>query len=145
MFDLTDDLIIIISNLGREGLKCEQISSPVVEVISSLQEIGIECAILQNENLSIEIINRLYLIATESKRDSPTFDLSLSSIWIVSAYLNKNISDTYNWSLQNVLRIKSDYNLAFYASFKNALLELEETSCVGLSILECKLPRTSSI
>ena len=136
MIRITENTVDIISNFGREAVKRQLISSPIIEAIVSLQDIGIQSATMKYENLSIEILSRLQLIAIEARTlNSIAYHSALSAIWIVNSNMYYNTNDILEWQKVNTNRIKKDFNNDYLQAYNSALKELDDSSSTGKTIL----------
>jgi len=141
----------IIGHLGQIGeisLKKNFEVPPEIQVLSSLQEIGIICAEKKMENLCIETFIRIESLGRESavlieanvdlerkKEIEKIFKRALSSHWIVSAHMFKHIPESGEWLKKFRIELEQEFEDSFGNAYNHALNEMELISSVGVKVL----------
>jgi hypothetical protein len=141
----------IINNLARIGelsLSRQLDHPPVLEVLTALQEIGSSCAEREWENLCLETLIRIQLLAVEALNgaefitdsalrieNEKIYHSALASHWIVSAFLFKKIPESGEWLRDSRGRMEEIFGDSYFQAYDQALRKLDMTSYVGKKVL----------
>lgn len=142
------EIITYLGQIGETSLKRNLDVPPEIQVLSSLQEIGIMCAAKKLENLCIETLIRIEGLGRESavliepdadsKRKEEIekiFKKALSSHWIVSAYMFRHIPESGEWLKKSRDELEREFGDNFRNAYHHALNEMELISSVGVKVL----------
>lgn len=142
------EIIGSLGQIGEMSLNKNLDIPPEIQVLSSLQEIGIMCAAKKLENLCIETLVRIDSLGRESavliepdadsKRKEEIekiFKKTLSSHWIVSAYMFKHIPESGEWLKKSRDVLEQDFGDSFGNAYNHALNDMELISSIGVKVL----------
>lgn len=148
MHPVIREIIEYLAQIGDISLSYNLDHPPDIEVLTALQEIGSECANRKLENLCLEILIRTKFLGIEAlnsiesagvperkKEIEKVYKSALSSHWIVSAFLFKNIPESEEWLKDSRSRMEEVFGNAYEEAYNQALKKMEMTSYVGKKIL----------
>lgn len=148
MFSVGGEIIDHLAQIGEKSLNHQLVHPPDIEVLTALQEIGAECANRKLENLCLEILIRTEFLGIEAlnifestadlerkKETEKVYKSSLTSHWIVSAFLFKNIHESGEWLKDSIRRMEEVFGNVYDDAYDLALKKMEMTSYIGKKIL----------
>ena len=148
MHPVIKEIIEYLGQIGETSLNHQLDHPPDIEVLNALQEIGTECSNRKLENFCIEILIRTEFLAIEAlnsfesaadverkKEIEKVYKSALTSHWIVSAFLFKNIPETEEWLKDSKTRMEEVFDDAYEEAYNQALKKMDLTSYVGKKIL----------
>jgi hypothetical protein len=148
MHPISREIIEYLGQIGEISLNYNLDHPPDIEVLTALQEIGTECANKKLENLCFETLIRTEFLGIEALNSfESTADLerkeeiekvyknALTSHWIVSAFLFKNIPESEEWLRNSRNRMEEVFDDAYGEAYNQALKKMDMTSYVGKKIL----------
>jgi hypothetical protein len=148
MHPVIREIIEYLAQIGEISLGYNLDHPPDIEVLTAFQEIGSECANRKLENLCLEILIRTEFLGIqalnsfdsapepEKKKEKETvYKSALTSHWIVSAFLFKNIPESEEWLKDSRTRMEEVFGDVYDEAYNQALKKMEMTSYVGKKIL----------
>jgi hypothetical protein len=148
MHPVIREIIEYLGQIGETSLNHQLDHPPDIEVLNALQEIGTECANKKLENLCLEILIRTEFLGVEAltsfesaadverkKEIEKVYKSALTSHWIVSGFLFKNIPEIEEWLKDSKTRMEEVFDDAYEEAYNQALKKMEMTSYVGKRIL----------
>ena len=148
MHPVSREIIEYLGQIGEISFNYNLDHPPDIEVLTALQEIGTECANRKLENLCLEILIRTEFLGIEAlntfesasdlkrkKEKEKVYKSSLTSHWIVSAFLFKNIPESEEWLKDSRNRMGEVFGDAYGEAYNKALKKMDLASYVGKKIL----------
>jgi hypothetical protein len=148
MHPVIREIIEYLAQIGDISLSHKLDHPPDIEVLNALQEIGAECANRKLENLCLEILIRTEFLGIEAlnsfestadlerkKETEKVYKSALSSHWIISAFLFKNIPESQEWLKDSRIRMEEVFGNVYDDAYDLALKKMEMTSYIGKKIL----------
>lgn len=159
MHSVTTDLIGFLGQIGDASINLESdknlIHPPDIEVLISLQEIGIKSANRKLEALCMETLIKIHSIADlakeriksledpaekkdgekERKGIGKVFKNALKSHWVVSAFMFKNIPESEEWLGRRRIALKEEFGDEYLDAYERAYKEMRGYSSVGKKVL----------
>ena len=142
------EIIDHLAQIGEKSLQNNLDHPPDIEVLTALQEIGTECANKKLENLCFETLIRTEFLGIQAlnsfdsapepekkKEKEKVYKSALTSHWIVSAFLFKNIPESEEWLKDSRTRMEEVFGDVYDEAYNQALKKMEMTSYVGKKIL----------
>jgi hypothetical protein len=142
------EIIDHLAQIGEKSLQNNLDHPPDIEVLTALQEIGTECANKKLENLCFETLIRTEFLGIQAlnsfdsapepekkKEKEKVYKSALTSHWIVSAFLFKNIPESEEWLKDSRTRMEEVFGNVYEEAYNQALRKMEMTSYVGKKIL----------
>jgi hypothetical protein len=149
MHSVVSEIINYLGQIGEMSLEKNSDIPADIQVLSSLQEIGILCAEKKLETLCIEALRRILTLGSESamlmesntdserkKEIEKILKKALSSHWIVSAYMFKHIPESGEWLKKLRIELKQEFGDNLGSAYNHALNEMELISSVGVKVLQ---------
>jgi AAA+ ATPase superfamily predicted ATPase len=121
-------------NLERQGLPLYH--PPDIQIINSLQELGVICAEKRMENPCVVCLVRLQSIAELAKNSNPrVYESALKSYWILAAYMYEYIPGSGTWLIQSIERMADFFGDDFPGALGTAAAEMQLISFAGMEVL----------
>ncbi len=148
MHYVSGEIISYLAQIGEMSLSHNLDHPPDIEVLTALQEIGTECANKKLENLCFETLIRTEFLGIQAlnsfesaaetgrkKEIEKVYKSALTSHWIVSAFLFKNIPESGEWLKDSRTRMEEVFGSAYKEAYNQALKKMNMTSYVGKRLL----------
>lgn len=148
MHPVIREIIEYLGQIGETSLNHQLDHPPDIEVLNALQEIGSECANRKLENICFETLIRTEFLAIQAlnsyesdadverkKEIEKVYKSALTTHWIVSGFLFKNIPESGEWLKDSRTRMEEVFGDAYGQAYNQALKKMDLTSYVGKKIL----------
>jgi hypothetical protein len=148
IYAVGSEIIDHLAQIGEKSLNHNLDHPPDIEVLKALQEIGSECADKKLENLCFETLIRTQFLGIQAlsnfesladserkKEKEKVYKSALTSHWIVSAFLFKNIPESEEWLRDSISRMEEIFGNAYEEAYHQALKKMDMASYVGKKIL----------
>jgi uncharacterized protein YihD (DUF1040 family) len=143
-----NEIIDHLAQIGEKSLNHQLDHPPDLEVLTALQDIGTECANKKLENLCFETLIRTEFLGIQAlnsvesaaepgrkKEKEKVYKSALTSHWIVSAFLFKNIPESEEWLKDSRTRMEEVFGSTYKEAYNQALKKMNMTSYVGKRLL----------